>query len=103
MWRKKKKIKTPVPSQNDIDHDEITAFRNIGDTFDYHGVTLVVRNTRVRTVIPYFGIPTTVPALVCEYRDHLQRIHEVIFSVTDLPMLKKMNEEADEKLTDNSG
>jgi len=67
--------------------EELIAFRGIGETFTYMGITMTVRGHFA--MMPIGFKIEAVPLLQCDYVDKNGIIHRHEFHIYELPMLKE--------------
>ena len=82
MWPFRKKVDT---TEQGI--DELKAFRNIGETFNYLGRTCIVTGHR-----ECWEMIGWVPMLMCDYVDGRGQIRQVKFNLRELPGIIKQQE-----------
>lgn len=87
MWPfREKETKTKIDGTKKA-VDELKAFRDIGETFNYLGITCIVTGH-----CEYLGMIGFVPILICDYVDGRGQIRQAKFSLRELPGLIKQQE-----------
>lgn len=82
MWKRKEKNEQPKPSSFSIGVDKLRAFRDIGETFNYRDIEMIVEGHFV--VYPYVG---GVAQITAAYKNHEGELKRVEFGVPALPAL----------------